>query len=120
VQAQTVPFIGDMSAAYRDADLVVCRAGALTVAELAAAGVASVLVPFPHAVDEHQTHNARYLAEAGAALLVPQRDLTAERLAALLSELTRERCLDMAVKARALALPDATERVARACMELAQ
>jgi UDP-N-acetylglucosamine--N-acetylmuramyl-(pentapeptide) pyrophosphoryl-undecaprenol N-acetylglucosamine transferase len=120
VQAQTVPFIGDMSAAYRDADLVVCRAGALTVAELAAAGVASVLVPFPHAVDDHQTHNARYLAEAGAALLVPQRELTAERLAALLSELTRERCLDMAVKARALALPDATERVARACMELAQ
>ena len=120
VEAQTVPFIRDMAAAYRDADLVVCRAGALTVAELAAAGVASVLVPFPHAVDDHQTHNARFLAEAGAAVLLPQRELTPGRLAALLSELTRERCLDMAIKARALAIPDATERVARACMDLAR
>jgi UDP-N-acetylglucosamine--N-acetylmuramyl-(pentapeptide) pyrophosphoryl-undecaprenol N-acetylglucosamine transferase len=119
VQAQAVPFIRDMAAAYGEADLVVCRAGALTVAELAAAGVASVLVPFPHAVDDHQTHNARFLADAGAAVLLPQRDLTPGRLATLLAELTRERCLDMALRARALARADATERVALACMDLA-
>ncbi len=119
VEAQCVSFIEDMSAAYRDADLVVCRSGALTVAELAAAGVASVLVPFPYAVDDHQTFNARYLSDARAAVLLPQRDLTPERLAALLGELTRDRLRDMAMKARSLAKPDATERVARACMELA-
>jgi UDP-N-acetylglucosamine--N-acetylmuramyl-(pentapeptide) pyrophosphoryl-undecaprenol N-acetylglucosamine transferase len=118
VEAQTVPFIGDMAAAYAEADLVICRAGALTVAELAAAGAASVLVPFPHAVDDHQTTNARYLADANAAVLLPQKQLG--DLAALLAGMTRERCLDMAVKARALAKPDATERVARACMELAK
>ena len=119
VAAQCISFIEDMSSAYRDADLVVCRSGALTVAELAAAGVASVLVPFPHAVDDHQTANARYLSDAGAAVLLPQRDLTPERLAMLVSGLSRERLLDMAIKARSLAKPDAAERVARACMELA-
>ena len=77
MQAQTVAFIDDMAARYGEADLVICRAGALTVSELAAAGVASVLVPFPHAVDDHQTHNARFLADAGAAVLVQQRELSA-------------------------------------------
>lgn len=120
VEAQSLPFIEDMAAAYGDADVVVCRAGALTVAELAAAGVASVLVPFPHAVDDHQTHNARFLADAGAAVLLPQRELTPERLATLLQDLTREHCLEMAVRARALAKVDATEQVARICMELAK
>jgi UDP-N-acetylglucosamine--N-acetylmuramyl-(pentapeptide) pyrophosphoryl-undecaprenol N-acetylglucosamine transferase len=119
VQAHSVAFIEDMAAAYGEADLVVCRAGALTVAELAAAGVASVLVPFPHAVDDHQTHNARFLSDAGAAVLLPQRELGPERLAGLLQELTRERCLDMAAKARGLSKPDATGRVAQICMELA-
>ena len=76
-----LPFIDDMAGAYASADLVICRAGALTIAELAAAGVASVLVPFPHAVDDHQTGNARFLANAGAAILLPQRELTPERLA---------------------------------------
>jgi UDP-N-acetylglucosamine--N-acetylmuramyl-(pentapeptide) pyrophosphoryl-undecaprenol N-acetylglucosamine transferase len=85
VEAELLPFIDDMAARYAQADLVICRAGALTVAELAAAGVASVLVPFPHAVDDHQTGNARFLSEAGAAILLPQKELTPEKLAALLA-----------------------------------
>ena len=84
VAADLVPFIEDMAQAYADADVAICRAGAITVAELAAVGVASILVPFPFAVDDHQTTNARYLADAGAALLVQQRDLTAEKLADML------------------------------------
>ena len=120
VEAELVDFIDDMAARYAAADLVVCRAGALTVAELAAAGVASVLVPFPHAVDDHQTGNARFLAEAGAAVLLPQSELTPERLAALLRELTREKLAAMAEKARALAKPEATRAVAEICMEAAR
>jgi UDP-N-acetylglucosamine--N-acetylmuramyl-(pentapeptide) pyrophosphoryl-undecaprenol N-acetylglucosamine transferase len=120
VAADLVPFIEDMAHAYADADVAICRAGATTVAELAAVGVASILVPFPFAVDDHQTTNARYLADAGAALLVQQRDLTAERLADCLRSLTRERLLAMAEKARALGKPDATRAVAEACMELAR
>jgi UDP-N-acetylglucosamine--N-acetylmuramyl-(pentapeptide) pyrophosphoryl-undecaprenol N-acetylglucosamine transferase len=115
VHAATVAFIDDMAGSYAKADLVICRAGALTVAELAAAGVGSVLVPFPHAVDDHQTHNARFLEQAGAAVLIPQPDLTARRLADLLLGFTRERLLDMAARARALARPDATAAVASAC-----
>jgi UDP-N-acetylglucosamine--N-acetylmuramyl-(pentapeptide) pyrophosphoryl-undecaprenol N-acetylglucosamine transferase len=119
VAADCVAFIEDMSAAYRDADLVICRAGALTVAELSAAGVASVLVPFPYAVDDHQSANARYLSDAGAAILLPQQELSPERLAAMISNLTRARLRDMAIKARSLAKPDATEQVARECMGFA-
>lgn len=115
VQAQTIAFIDDMAARYAEADLVICRAGALTVSELAAAGVASVLVPFPHAVDDHQTGNARFLAEAGAAVLVQQRELSARRLADLLIGFTREQLLAMAVRARALAKPDAAAAVAAVC-----
>ena len=120
VDADVVPFIDDMAAAYAEADVVICRAGALTVAELAAAGVASVLVPFPHAVDDHQTSNARFLSNAGAAWLLPQQELTAQRLAELLRGLDRARLLAAAEKARSLARPDATERVAAACRELAR
>ena len=120
VACDAVAFIDDMAAAYADVDLVICRAGALTIAELAAAGVASILVPFPHAVDDHQTGNARYLADAGAAMLIQQTELTPQRLAQLLSSLTRESLLDMATKARALARPDATERVAQICTEIAK
>ena len=120
VEAQLLPFIDDMAARYAAADLVVCRAGALTIAELAAAGVASVLVPFPLAVDDHQTGNARFLSEAGAAILLPQRELTPEKLAALLRELTREKLAAMAEKARALAKPEATRAVAEVCMEVAR
>lgn len=120
VAAEPVAFIEDMAAAYADADLVLCRAGATTVAELAAAGAASVLVPFPFAVDDHQTTNARYLAEAGAAVLVQQRDLSAERLADLLRGMTREHALGMATRARALGRPDAARAVADACKSLAR
>jgi UDP-N-acetylglucosamine--N-acetylmuramyl-(pentapeptide) pyrophosphoryl-undecaprenol N-acetylglucosamine transferase len=120
VAATAVAFIEDMAAAYAAADLVVCRAGATTVAELAAAGVASLLVPFPFAVDDHQTANARYLADAGAGLLVPQRELTPQRLAELLGGLDRTRLAAMAERARALGRPDAAAAVARVCAELAR
>jgi len=119
VRADIRAFLDDMAQQYADADVVICRAGALTVAELAAAGVASVLVPFPFAVDDHQTHNARFLSEQGAAILLPQKELSAERLAQLLRELTREKLLAMAQAARGLAKPDATAQVAQICAELA-
>jgi UDP-N-acetylglucosamine--N-acetylmuramyl-(pentapeptide) pyrophosphoryl-undecaprenol N-acetylglucosamine transferase len=119
VSAQTLAFIEDMAARYGAADLVICRAGALTVAELAAAGVGSVLIPFPHAVDDHQTHNARFLEQAEAAIVIQQRDLTARGLAELLLGFTREKLLDMAKRARALARPDATRQVAAACVAAA-
>ena len=120
VEADTVAFIDDMAPAYADADLAILRAGATTVAELAATGVAAILVPFPSAVDDHQTTNARYLAAAGAAILVQQRDLTPDKLAGILRGLTREQLLAMAEKARLLGRPDATRAVAEACMELAK
>ncbi len=119
VEAHTVAFIEDMAGAYAWADLVICRAGALTIAELAAAGVASILVPFPHAVDDHQTSNARFLSQAGAAMLLPQSELTPERLSAL-RNLTRAQLLEMAEKARALAMPDATSLVATICEEVSK
>jgi UDP-N-acetylglucosamine--N-acetylmuramyl-(pentapeptide) pyrophosphoryl-undecaprenol N-acetylglucosamine transferase len=120
VEADAVEFIDDMAAAYADADLVVCRAGAMTVSEVAAAGVASLMVPFPHAVDDHQTTNARFLSERGAALLVPQAELTPEGLAARLDGLDRAALLAMAERARALAKPDAAAQVADACEAIAR
>lgn len=120
INADTRAYIEDMAAEYTDCDLVICRAGALTVAELAAVGVASLLVPFPHAVDDHQTHNARYLVDAGAAILLPQSQLKVEALVDLLAGLNRERLLDMAIKARQLGKPDATSRVAAICSEVAR
>jgi UDP-N-acetylglucosamine--N-acetylmuramyl-(pentapeptide) pyrophosphoryl-undecaprenol N-acetylglucosamine transferase len=119
VKAHAVAFIEDMAGAYAWADLVICRAGALTIAELACAGVASILVPFPHAVDDHQTSNARFLASAGAAILLPQNELTPERLA-LIRDLKRPQLLEMAEKARALAMPDATAMVAKTCEEVSK
>jgi UDP-N-acetylglucosamine--N-acetylmuramyl-(pentapeptide) pyrophosphoryl-undecaprenol N-acetylglucosamine transferase len=119
VEGELVPFIDDMARRYAEADLVICRAGAITVAELSAGGVASVLVPFPYAVDDHQTANARFLSEAGAAVLLPQAELTPERLAGTLRGLDRPRLLDMARKARALGRPEAAKLVAARCMELA-
>ena len=112
-------FIEDMAAMYAWADVVICRAGALTVAELSAAGVASILVPFPFAVDDHQTGNARYLSEAGAAMLMPQTALTVEKMVDILKNLTREKCLDMAKKARQLGKPQATKEVADICEAIA-
>jgi len=119
VGAEIVPFIDDIARRYAESDLIVCRAGASTIAELAAAGVASVLVPFPHAVDDHQTLNARFLVERNAAVLVPQHELTPQTLADLLRGFTRDALLAMAERARAAAKPDATRAVAEACMELA-
>jgi UDP-N-acetylglucosamine--N-acetylmuramyl-(pentapeptide) pyrophosphoryl-undecaprenol N-acetylglucosamine transferase len=119
VQADCVAFINDMAGAYDWADLVICRAGALTVAELAAAGVASLLVPFPHAVDDHQTSNARFLSTAGAAILLPQDQMTPARLAEI-GNLSRSQLTQMAEKARELARPEATAAVAQACADLAK
>lgn len=120
VQGELVAFIDDMAARYAEADLVICRAGAITVAELSTGGVASVLVPFPHAVDDHQSANAAFLASRGAAILLPQSELTPERLAALLRESERAALLEMARRARALGKPDAAQVVAERCMELAR
>lgn len=119
VPADVLPFIADMARAYAEADVMICRAGASTIAELAAAGVPAVLVPFPHAVDDHQTHNARFLSERGAAVLIPQSALTADRLAELLATFTRDKLLAMARAARDAGKPDATRAVAEACMGLA-
>lgn len=119
VSANAVAFIDDMASAYAGADVVICRSGALTVSELAAAGVASILVPFPHAVDDHQTGNAHHLVSFGAAFLLPQPELTPERLAGLVRALSREKLCEMAGQARARALPEATQSVARICMEVA-
>ena len=119
VQADIKPFITDMAEAYGWADLVICRSGALTVAELAAAGVASVLVPYAHAVDDHQTRNAEYLSSADAAMILPQASLNAETLAAVIENLLQDRgkLLEMANAARRLALPNAAENVVAACDE---
>ena len=120
VQGELVAFIDDMARRYAEADLVICRAGAVTIAELSAGGMASVLVPFPHAVDDHQTANARFLAERGAAILLPQVELSAERLAELIRGMDRATLLQMARNARGLGKPDAARVVAQRCMELAK
>lgn len=117
LRAEVLPFIDDMAGIYAWADLVVCRSGALTVSEIAAAGVASVLIPYPFAVDDHQTANGRFLADAGAARLFRQQDLTATSLAAEIEPLLdRALLLNMAAAARALAKPEATETVVQACL----
>jgi UDP-N-acetylglucosamine--N-acetylmuramyl-(pentapeptide) pyrophosphoryl-undecaprenol N-acetylglucosamine transferase len=120
VHGELLAFIDDMARRYAEADLVICRAGAVTIAELSAGGMASVLVPFPHAVDDHQTANARFLADRGAAILIPQRDLSPQRLAGLIGSLDRPKLLQMAQKARAAGKPDAARVVAQCCMALAR
>jgi len=120
VKADIRAFIDDMAESYAAADLVICRSGALTVAELAAAGVASLLIPFPFAVDDHQTHNARFLSERGAAVVLPQTALTAEKLAQWLGEQRREKLLAMAQQARGLARADAAAAVAALCTEIVE
>jgi len=121
VTADVMPFIDDMAGAYSWADLVLCRAGALTLAELCSVGVGSILVPFPHAVDDHQTRNARYLATAEAALVIPQQELDGDQLRKTLGELLgdRQKLEHMAAAARRLSRPDATERVVNYCLEAA-
>jgi UDP-N-acetylglucosamine--N-acetylmuramyl-(pentapeptide) pyrophosphoryl-undecaprenol N-acetylglucosamine transferase len=120
IQARVEPFIHDMAAAYGWADLVICRAGALTVAELASAGVGAILVPLPHAIDDHQTHNARYLTERRAGVLMPQHEFTSAALADKLRELALQpqELLAWARAARTLATPDAATQVAQACYTL--
>ena len=120
VQGELVAFIDDMARRYAEADLVICRAGAVTIAELSAGGMASILVPFPHAVDDHQTANGKFLADHGAALLIQQRDLTPQKLAQMIQGLDRSALLDMARKARALGKPDAARVVAERCMSIAR
>jgi UDP-N-acetylglucosamine--N-acetylmuramyl-(pentapeptide) pyrophosphoryl-undecaprenol N-acetylglucosamine transferase len=118
--AECVPFIEDMARRYAEADLVICRGGALTVAEIAAVGVASLIVPLPGAIANEQTHNARFLVDAGAASLVPQTELTPQLIADMLAGYDREGLLAMAIAARSVARTDATERVAAACIDLAR
>ena len=120
VGARVEPFINDMATAYSWADLVVCRAGALTLSELAAAGLPAVLVPFPGAVDDHQTRNAAYFVDAGAAVLVPQSQLTPERLAMEIGAVQADRSLvvQRAARARSLARPEATAEIASLCQAL--
>jgi UDP-N-acetylglucosamine--N-acetylmuramyl-(pentapeptide) pyrophosphoryl-undecaprenol N-acetylglucosamine transferase len=112
INASVVPFVDNMAAAYANADLIICRAGALTVTEVATAGVAAVFVPLPSAVDDHQTANARYLANHQAALLCPQATLNAESLSTELKEILHRSILkEMAIKARQQAQPEATKHV---------
>ncbi|MBT8078528.1 MAG: undecaprenyldiphospho-muramoylpentapeptide beta-N-acetylglucosaminyltransferase [Gammaproteobacteria bacterium] len=118
VTAEMLPYIEDMADAYAWADLVVCRAGALTVAELAAAGLPAIFVPYPAAVDDHQTKNARALADAGAAMIASENELTGETLAELLRSWlgSRDELSLRAQKARALARPDALARITEVCL----
>src|ERR1700761_5874701 len=118
-EVELVAFIDDMTSAYANADLVICRSGAMTVSEISAVGVAAFFVPFPHAVDDHQTTNAAFLAKNGAAQLIQQRDLSAEKLAGWLRSQTRESLAVMAARSRSLAKPDATEQVAKICASVA-
>jgi len=119
IQGELLAFIDDMARRYAEADLVICRAGAMTIAELSAGGLASVLVPYPHAVDDHQSANAHFLSGEGAAILVPQEKLTPANLAELIRSLDRKALLAMAEKARALGKPEAARVVADRCVELA-
>jgi UDP-N-acetylglucosamine--N-acetylmuramyl-(pentapeptide) pyrophosphoryl-undecaprenol N-acetylglucosamine transferase len=120
VAAALTPFIDDTATAYADADLVICRAGASTVTEIAAVGAPALFVPFPHAVDDHQTTNAKFLVEAGGGWLVPQNELTPDKLATVLITMTRAQLLAHAVAARKLAKTQATERMVAACEDLAR
>lgn len=121
VEAKVEPFLTDMAAAYAWADFVICRAGALTLAELAAAGLGAILMPFPYAVDDHQTRNAEGFVAVGAAELLQDRDFDAARFAGMLERLLRDpdRRLAMASAARTLAKPDAADVIARRCLEVA-
>ena len=119
VAADIRPFINDMPSAYAQADLVICRSGAMTVSELAACGVASCLIPFPHAIDDHQTANARFLAYADAAILLPQASLDAQDLAMMIQNMNRSDLKAMALRAHALSKPHATQRIAEVCANCA-
>lgn len=117
VDAKIEAFIDDMAEAYQWADVVICRAGAMTVSELAMAGVASVLVPYPYAVDDHQTANARFLADKEAAVLLPQEQMSAERLKTIILKFNREKILQMSEAAKNVSKPEAANKVAELCMQ---
>ena len=119
VHAEVVDFIDDMAARYADVDLVICRAGAITVSELTSAGVASILVPFIASSTSHQRDNAMFMHKAGAAIHLPQTNLTPEYLARLLKDMTREKCFEMAKKAHSLGKKDANERIAEVLIRTA-
>ncbi|MFN4034550.1 undecaprenyldiphospho-muramoylpentapeptide beta-N-acetylglucosaminyltransferase [Comamonas aquatica] len=119
VQAELTPFIEDPAQAFADADLVICRAGASTVTELAAVGVAAIYVPFPHAVDDHQTTNAHFMVDAGGGWLMPQAALNAQKLAEMLQNMQRSTLLNVALKAKTMQKIHATREVVAACEELA-
>ena len=120
VEAEVLPFIDDMPRRYADADLVICRAGAITVSELTAAGVASVLVPFVASTTSHQRDNAQWMAGQGAAIHIPQAELTPQRVAQLIGEMTRETCLAMAEAAYRNGRRDANEAIANILEKLAE
>ncbi len=118
VQAELTPFIDDTASAFAQADIIVCRAGASTVTEIAAVGAAAVFVPFPAAVDDHQTTNAQFLVQAGGGWLVQQRDLSPEMLAQMLQNTERTALMDKALKAKKMQKINATREVVTACEEL--
>ncbi|MFN5745181.1 MAG: undecaprenyldiphospho-muramoylpentapeptide beta-N-acetylglucosaminyltransferase [Methylococcaceae bacterium] len=122
LEAKVDAFVEDMAAAYAWADLAVCRSGAMTVSELAAAGLPAILVPYPHAIDDHQTANAKYLADAGAAVVMAQSELTSQTLARTIKNVLTppSRLAEMADRARSKACPDATETVAAICIDNAR
>jgi len=120
VQAELTPFIEDTASAFAEADLVICRAGASTVTEIAAVGAAALFVPFPAATDDHQTTNARFLVDQGAGQLLQQKDLTPEKLAQLLQKTERSTLMAWALQAKKLEKTDATEQVVAACEELSR
>lgn len=117
LKAEVLEYINNMPEMYAWADVVICRAGAMTIAELAAAGVASILVPYPYAVDDHQTFNARYLSDEGAAILIKQSELNVETLVSEMEQMDRNKTLEMSVKARLLGMPDSTRLVTEACIK---
>jgi UDP-N-acetylglucosamine--N-acetylmuramyl-(pentapeptide) pyrophosphoryl-undecaprenol N-acetylglucosamine transferase len=119
VAADIQPFIEDMPSAYAQADLVICRSGAMTVSEVAACGVASCLIPFPFAIDDHQTANAKFLADQDAAILLPQKNLNPQDLALMIQNFNRADLKEIALRAHALAKPHATQRVAEVCADCA-
>ena len=119
MQAQLTPFIDDTAQAFADADVVICRAGASTVTEIAAVGAAAIYVPFPHAVDDHQTSNAKFLVEAGGGRLLKQDALNPQKLAEMLQNMQRSTLLNVALKAKTMQKIDATREVVAACEEFA-
>ena len=119
VQGELVPFIDDMASALAQADLVICRAGASTISEIAAVGAAALFVPFPHAVDDHQSVNARFLSEQGAAWLMQQKDLTPQKLADFIQKTERATLVECAMKAKTMQKTGATQTIVAACEEVA-